>query len=343
MKRIAVVILNWNTQALLAKFLPLVIEHSSTMAGAEVIVADNASSDSSVTFLTEHFPNIRRIVLDCNYGFAEGYNRALKQVEADYYVLLNSDIETTPYWLEPLSEMFEHDSSLAAVVPKIKSYSRKNYFEHAGAAGGYIDKYGFPFCAGRLFDTVEEDLGQYDHAKSVFWGSGAALFIKADLYHSVGGLDADFFAHMEEIDLCWRLKNRGYSVWYCPRSVVYHVGGGTLAETSPFKLYLNYRNNLFLLYKNLPKASFQKIMLLRKVFDGVAALQYLIKGKFKLFGAVVKAHRDFYKSLSLIKEKRNKLLASVINTQHEEMSPFSVVIRYFARGQKTFDKLKFYK
>lgn len=343
MKRTAVVILNWNTQNLLAKFLPLVLEHCASLPGAEVIVADNASTDGSVALLAEQFPSVRRIVLDRNYGFAEGYNRALKQVDAEYYVLLNSDIETTPNWLQPLYAMLENDSSIAAVVPKLRSYSRKNYFEHAGAAGGYIDKFGFPFCAGRLFDTVEEDLGQYDQASPVFWGSGAALFIRADLFHASGGLDADFFAHMEEIDLCWRLKNQGYSIWYCPQSVVYHVGGGTLAETSPFKLYLNYRNNLFLLHKNLPQRGFMLKMFKRKIFDGIAAFQYLAKGKPSLFLAVLKAHRDYYRALTAVKQKRDKLLVLATHDQHKEMSQFSIVIRYFARGQKTFRDLGFYK
>jgi GT2 family glycosyltransferase len=246
----AVVILNWNGRNFLETFLPSVLEYSARCA--DVIVADNASTDDSVAFLQEHYPQIRIIEHPKNGGFSKGYNDALKQIDAEYYILLNSDVEVTPNWITPVIEMMDADPSIAACQPKLRSFEDRSQFEYAGAAGGFIDAYGYPFCRGRIFDVLEEDRGQYDDACEVFWATGACLFVRADLYHALGGLDEDFFAHMEEIDFCWRLKNNGHKVMYCPDSTVYHVGGGALPKSSPRKTYLNFRNNLALLVKNLP-------------------------------------------------------------------------------------------
>ncbi len=250
MKQAAVVILNWNGKKFLEEFLPSVIKYSSD--AADIIVADNASEDDSVDFLKKNFPQVKIILNEQNYGFAEGYNKALSKVEAKYYILLNSDIEVSKDWIEPVISCMEKDEKIGACQPKIRSLHEPEMFEYAGASGGFIDKLGYPFCRGRLFHTLEKDNGQYDDKKEVFWATGACLFVRSDLYNKLGGLDSDFFAHMEEIDYCWRLKNYGYKVYVCPESIVYHVGGGTLPKAPYCKTYLNFRNNLTLLYKNLP-------------------------------------------------------------------------------------------
>ncbi len=302
--KIAVVILNWNGRKMLERFLPSVVEHS---APAEVVVADNGSTDDSLAFLATHYPNLRVIAFDCNYGFAEGYNRALAQIEADYYVLLNDDVEVTPHWVEPVVAMMEADERVAVAQPKLLMYDQKETFEYAGAAGGFIDRYGYPFCRGRMFDKVERDEGQYEEACDLFWASGAAMFLKSAVWKKLGGLDGDFFAHMEEIDFCWRVKNAGYRVRYCPEATVYHVGGGTLPKSSPRKTYLNFRNNRALLYKNLPKERLVWTLTVRWVLDLVAALSFLLKGNWKEFRAVLKAHRSFRKWKRLLKLRRNAI------------------------------------
>ena len=289
---------------MLERFLPSVVEHS---APAEVVVADNGSTDDSLAFLATHYPNLRVIAFDCNYGFAEGYNRALAQIEADYYVLLNDDVEVTPHWVEPVVAMMEADERVAVAQPKLLMYDQKETFEYAGAAGGYIDRYGYPFCRGRMFDKVERDEGQYEEACDLFWASGAAMFVKSAVWKKLGGLDGDFFAHMEEIDFCWRVKNAGYRVRYCPEATVYHVGGGTLPKSSPRKTYLNFRNNRALLYKNLPKERLGWTLTVRWVLDLVAALSFLLKGNWKEFRAVLKAHRSFRKWKRLLKLRRNAI------------------------------------
>ena len=289
---------------MLERFLPSVVEHS---APAEVVVADNGSTDDSLAFLATHYPNLRVIAFDCNYGFAEGYNRALAQIEADYYVLLNDDVEVTPHWVEPVVAMMEADERVAVAQPKLLMYDQKETFEYAGAAGGFIDRYGYPFCRGRMFDKVERDEGQYEEACDLFWASGAAMFVKSAVWKKLGGLDGDFFAHMEEIDFCWRVKNAGYRVVYCPDAVVYHVGGGTLPKSSPRKTYLNFRNNRALLYKNLPKERLVWTLTVRWVLDLVAALSFLLKGNWKEFRAVLKAHRSFRKWKRLLKLRRNAI------------------------------------
>ena len=298
----AVVILNWNGKKMLERFLPSVTLHST--GDTEVIIADNGSTDDSLAFVREHYPQLRIIELDKNYGFAGGYNRALEQVEADYYVLLNDDVEVTPNWLEPVIAQMEQHPQTAICQPKLLMYDQRDTFEYAGGAGGFIDKYGYPFCRGRMFTTLEQDRGQYDDPCPIFWASGAAMFVRSSVWKELGGLDDDFFAHMEEIDFCWRAKNAGYEVEYCPHSVVYHVGGGTLPKSNPHKTYLNFRNNMALLYKNLPQSRLAWVMVCRVVLDYVAAFKFLMERKPKEFSAVVQAHRAFYKWMPRLKVKR---------------------------------------
>ena len=287
MKKLAIVILNFNGKDFLEKFLPSVIQYSE---GHEIIVADNCSTDESVLFLQENFPKIRLIINASNGGFAKGYNDALKLVDSELYLLLNSDIEVTENWLNPLLEVMK-DPDVAGCQPKIRSFNAKQNFEHAGASGGFLDKDYFPFCRGRIFQKIEEDTGQYNDSIEVFWSTGAALMIRSKLYHESGGLDEDFFAHMEEIDLCWRLKKRGCKFMVEPKSVVYHVGGGTLDYSSPFKTYLNFRNSLFMIVKNHEGLLFPK-MFRRLFLDGIAGIRFLVRGEFKQLGSVFKAHRD---------------------------------------------------
>ena len=305
MPHTAIVILNWNGRNMLEKFLPSVT--ANTTGDAEVIIADNGSTDDSIAFLHTHYPALRIIQFDQNYGFAEGYNRALAQVEADYYVLLNDDVEVTPHWIEPVVEQMEGNPLTAICQPKLLMYDQRDTFEYAGAAGGFIDRYGYPFCRGRLFDVVEKDHGQYDDPCEIFWASGAAMFVRADVWHQLGGLDGDFFAHMEEIDFCWRAKNKGYRVEYCPKSTIYHVGGGTLPKSNPRKTYLNFRNNLSMLYKNLPASRRFRVLALRLLLDYVAALKFLLERKPQEFKAVFRAHRHYRKRKPTLRQKRAAL------------------------------------
>lgn len=301
--KVAVVILNWNGRFFLEKFLPSV--YNSTYPNIEFIVGDNASTDDSLDFIKTNYPQITILQNQENYGFAGGYNEILKRVQADYYVLLNSDVEVTPTWIEPIIEQLEGNPSYAAAQPKILAYHRKSHFEHAGAAGGYIDQYGYPFCRGRVMQEVEEDRGQYDDAQEIFWATGAALFIKAKAWQEAGGFDSDFFAHMEEIDLCWRLQNLGYKIAYCPQSTVYHVGGGTLNASNPKKTYLNFRNNLFMLQKNLPLLQAVWTIFLRLWLDLLALLVFVGQRKFKDAWAVSRAHQHFFTYFFKNAKKRN--------------------------------------
>ncbi len=333
--KVAVVILNYNGRKFLEQFLPNVIANCDPSL-AEVVVADNASTDDSVAFMREHYPEIRLIENGSNGGFATGYNLALRQVEATYYVLLNSDIEVTPHWIEPVIELMDADSQMAACQPKILSYYNKKQFEYAGASGGFIDKYGYPFCRGRVFQNLEEDVHQYDTPMEVFWATGACMFVRADLYHQIGGLDDSFFAHMEEIDLCWRLKNAGYKVYCCPQSQVYHIGGGTLPKNSPRKTYLNFRNNLSLLVKNLPKHRVRRTIAYRIFLDWVAAFKFLVEGCPKDFRMVFKAHWDFYKRLDALRKSRQ-------GREHKEVSCVykrNIVFDNVLRGKKKYSELK---
>lgn len=334
----AIVILNWNGEKFLQQFLPVLIEHTN-LPDTEIIVADNASTDSSLTLLKQKFPKIRTILLDKNYGFAGGYNKALAQVEADYYVLLNSDVEVTSGWLEPLLNYMFENKEIAVCQPKIMSFYKRTHFEHAGAAGGFIDKYGFPFCRGRILGVAEEDRGQYDDICDIFWATGACMVVRSEIYWKVGGLDDDFFAHMEEIDLCWRIKSRGYRIVCVPESKVYHIGGGTLNVESPFKTYLNFRNNLLMLYKNLPDNLLSRIMFSRFIFDYIAAIQLFITGKPQNAFSVCKARRDFKKMFFGFQLKRNENLKAVENRFIPEILQNSIVINYFIKGKKKFSNI----
>jgi GT2 family glycosyltransferase len=304
--KVAVVILNWNGIKHLRQFLPSVL--SSVYPNLDIIVGDNASTDGSVEFIKQEYPSIRVIQNDDNYGFTGGYNRVLEHVDADYYILLNSDVEVSPGWIQPVINLMESDPLIAAAAPKIRAYNQRDHFEHAGAAGGFIDSYGYPFCQGRMFYEIEKDNGQYQQSVEVFWATGAALFIKKQRWHEAGGFDARFFAHMEEIDLCWRLKNMGYKIMYCAESEVFHLGGGTLNVENPFKTYLNFRNNLLLLQNNLPFWQAVLIISIRIWMDLLALIRFLSEGKRKDAWAVSRAHQNFV--WSLFKEKRPKVKKS---------------------------------
>lgn len=338
MAKVAVVILNWNGKKFLEQFLSSVVEYSDN-GYSEVWVADNGSTDDSLQFIAQNYPAVKTLSFDKNYGFTGGYNRALKQIQAQFYVLLNSDIEVTEHWIEPVIEYLESHTNVAAAMPKLKAFHSKTDFEYAGAAGGFIDFLGFPFCRGRILSEIESDDAQYDEVTEIFWATGACLFIRADLYHKVGGLDEDFFAHMEEIDLCWRLKNRGYQIYYIPQSEVYHVGGGTLPNNNPRKLFLNYRNNLFLLYKNLPKGAFRSILFMRMILDGLSAVMYLFQGKWAFFWSVPRAHFDFYRMLRLFRKKRLENNQQRTISHHPQIFKRSIIFSFFIRKVRNFSDL----
>jgi len=338
--KISIVILNWNGAGLLPQFLPSVIEFSKGNS-IEIVVADNGSTDDSLALISRMFPEVTVLDLKQNYGFALGYNEALQQIEADYFVILNSDVEVTAGWLESPIQLMEADRNIAAVQPKILSYHQKTHFEYAGAAGGFIDRFGYPFCRGRIFDEVEADNGQYDTIIDVFWATGACIFIRADLFLEAGGFDAAFWAHMEEIDLCWRLKNRGYRIVYTPESKVYHVGGGTLSYDNPRKLFLNFRNNLWLLYKNLPGNQLFFILFVRMILDGVAALKLVGELNFNGIRSVLKAHYHFYKSLKELHHRRMQVIRNKTFRKPAEMLPKSIVFQFYVRKRKRFSDIRF--
>ncbi|MBI3520083.1 MAG: glycosyltransferase family 2 protein [Bacteroidetes bacterium] len=335
--KVAVVILNWNGRSFLEKFLPIVIKYSS---GAHIIVADNQSSDDSVEFLKSRFPQVSIIINPSNEGFSKGYNLALKQVNTQYYVLLNSDVEVTENWLQPIIELLDTHPKIAACQPKILDYNHTSQFEYAGAAGGFIDKYGYPFCRGRIFNVLEEDKGQYDTAKEVFWATGACMFVRAEAFWKVGGFDDDYFAHMEEIDVCWRMKNIGYQIYVEPQSKVYHVGGGTLNKLSPRKTFLNFRNNLITLTKNAaPRFLFFKI-LYRMILDGVAAFKFLFEGNGTHFIAVIKAHFSFYAHLPSTLKKRDEMrLMDEFKDATAGVYTKNIVYAHFVKGLKHYSEL----
>ena len=342
MKKVSIVILNWNGCEMLRTFLPSVIRYSD-MDGIEICVADNGSTDASIEMLQMEFPAVRTILLDRNWGFADGYNKALELIDAEYVVLLNSDVEVTPDWLLPLTTYMDQHPEVAACQPKIRSQRRKDLFEHAGAAGGYIDRYGYPFCRGRIFSNVEVDKGQYDDIKPIFWATGAALFIRLADFRAVGRLDGRFFAHMEEIDLCWRLHARGYAIVCIPQSIVYHVGGATLNKENPRKTYLNFRNNLIMLYKNLPSEEFTQVMRTRCFLDYLAMLQYLLKFDLPNVKAIYKARSDFKKQckdyladrLDNLQKTSTKIIPEQINN--------SILWQFYAQGRKHFNQLTNFK
>jgi len=330
--KVAVVILNWNGRKFLEKFLPSVTKNS---IGAEVIIADNASTDDSVVFMKNNYPELRLIINSSNSGYAGGYNEALAQINAEYYVLLNSDIEVGENWVMPIIEEMDKNPNIGAAQPKLISYYQQDEFEYAGAAGGFIDKYGYPFCRGRIFNNLEKDTNQYSDNTQIFWASGAAMFVRADAYHKAGGLDNDFFAHMEEIDLCWRLQLAGYKIMAIPKSIVYHVGGGTLPKDSSRKTYLNFRNNFALLFKNLPKNRLWKVFIARLVLDGIAALRFLTEGKYHDTLAVFRAHMYFYAHMpELIRKRKGKNLFPV-NSVYQK----NIVFQYFLFGKSKFSDL----
>lgn len=338
MVKVAVVILNWNGENYLKQFLPSVVAYSSS-DDVEVWVADNGSTDNSLKLIENDFKTVKVLKLDKNYGFTGGYNRALKQIKAKYFVLLNSDIEVTANWIEPIVEYMDKNPKVGAAMPKLLAYHNKHEFEYAGAAGGFIDKFGFPFCRGRLLSETEIDSGQYNDSIDVFWATGACMFVQAELFNSMGGLDEDFFAHMEEIDFCWRIKNRGFRVVYIPQSEVYHVGGGTLPNNNPRKLFLNYRNNLYLLYKNLPKGRVARVLLFRMILDGASAAMYLLQGKVSFFMAVPRAHIAFYSSIGNFTKKRKENLKLRTVHHHSEMFRRSIIYSFFVRKVRKFANL----
>ena len=339
MAKVAIVILNWNGQKMLAKFLPNVIEYSRQ--DAEIWVADNSSSDGSMHLLETQFPQVKTIVLEQNFGFAEGYNRALRQIEADYYVLLNSDVEVSHHWLTPLIEFMDSHPQVAACQPKLLAEYDKDSFEYAGACGGFLDKYGYPFCRGRIFGMVERDNGQYDYQQEILWATGACMMIRSADYWKAGGLDGRFFAHNEEIDLCWRLRLMGRKIYCIPESEVYHVGGGTLPKSNPMKTFLNFRNNLTMLYKNLSDKELSHVMRARWFLDYLAAFEMLLlQRNWGDFKAVFKARKAFKEWRSSFDEERKCIQAQRVEEEIPQIFKTSILWQYYAKGVKNFKDLK---
>lgn len=338
MRKVSVVILNWNGAEMLRTFLPSVVKYTNPEL-AEVCVADNGSTDNSVDIVRNEFPSVRLISFKENYGFAEGYNKVMDNVNTDYVVLLNSDVKVTEGWIEPILSYMESHKDVAACQPKILSYHDKKKFEYAGASGGYIDKYGYPFCRGRVFDSLETDNGQYDTPADIFWASGAAMFVRREVYVAVGGLDPKFFAHMEEIDLCWRLLSRGYRLVCIPESKVYHVGGATLKKENPKKTYLNFRNNLLMMYKNLPSDELRKVMIVRCFLDYLAVVFYILKFDFSNASAVVKARKDYSFMRKDFKSLRDENLRQTKRSKLKFRYDFSLILQSKIFGKTTYSRL----
>ena len=331
MTSIAVVILNWNGKDLLERFLPSLVKYSK---GAELIVADNASDDGSVAFIAEHYPQVRVIENPVNLGFAGGYNAALRDVHADLLCLLNSDVEVTPDWLDPVVSLFEERSDIGIIQPKIRDLNRPGFFEYAGAAGGFIDYFGYPFCRGRIFQNLEEDRGQYDDSREIFWATGACMFIRKDVFRELGGFDPDYFAHQEEVDLCWRAHNHGYRVYYVGTSEVFHMGGSTLSNMDPKKTFLNFRNSLYSITKNLPRRKAFPIVLSRLILDGVAAIRFVGQLKLPHAWAIVRAHLSYYRHLFHTLRKRER-----VRFEEKYYATTSIVWSYYVRRIRTFSTL----
>jgi GT2 family glycosyltransferase len=327
--KIAVVILNWNGVKLLEQFLPSIVQYSPE---AEIYVADNASTDDSIAFVEVTFPTIKIIKNESNFGFALGYNEALKNVEADIYALVNSDIEVTENWLNPILETFEKEPNTVIIQPKILDFKNKEYFEYAGAAGGYMDKYGYMYCRGRVFETLEKDNAQYDDNCEIFWASGACFFIRSSIYKELNGFDADFFAHQEEIDLCWRAFNKGHIIKYNSQSIVYHVGGSTLQHGNPMKTYLNFRNSLLMLLKNLPGSNLIWVLFCRLILDGIAGIKFIFQGDFKHLWAILKAHFAFYSLIFKYLKKRDTFQSKKYYTLK------SIIYQYYVKSGTVFEK-----
>ncbi|NOS56592.1 MAG: glycosyltransferase family 2 protein [Cyclobacteriaceae bacterium] len=338
MNEVAVVILNYNGKKFLEQFLPTVIAHTQ---GAVIVVADNGSSDDSVDFIRSSFPSVQLITIQRNLGFCGGYNFALKQVSATYYVLLNSDVEVTSGWLQPVVSLFKSNPNIAAIQPKVLSFTHKTEFEYAGAAGGFIDALGYPFCRGRIFNQLEEDQGQFNDTVPIFWATGACHFVRSSIFHDMGGLDEDYFAHMEEIDFCWRLKRAGYQIYFEGKSTVYHVGGGTLSSASPKKTYLNFRNGLSLIFKHLPTYELVWKLPFRVVLDWTAALKFLLQPSPRDFVAVLQAQFDFFRNMRVEVSKRRRLASKLDNFKVTEIYPNWLVIDYFLLGKSKFNQLRF--
>ena len=328
--KLAIVILNWNGTKLLKQFLPSVIEYSKE---ADVYVADNKSTDDSVAFVKQNFPSVKIVQNKVNGGYAKGYNDALKHIEVDVFCLLNSDVEVSKNWLTPIIEAFKNDSKTAIIQPKLLDYKKKTHFEYAGAAGGFIDKYGYPYCRGRIFNTLEKDDGQYKDVSEIFWASGACLFIKSSVFKTLNGLDEQFFAHMEEIDLCWRAKNLGHSIKYVGTSTIYHVGGATLSNTNPKKTFLNFRNSLFTLTKNA-KGNLFFLIFTRLILDAIAGIKFIFELKFKHTFAIIKAHFSYYRHLSYLLKQRKTLKQSIKHYQKT-----SIVLEYFVNKKRNYKSL----
>lgn len=334
---VAIAILNWNGKSFLERFLQILIDNTDKKI-AEIIIIDNNSSDDSIIYLEKNHPEIRTIILDKNYGFAGGYNKGLEQISAKYYLLLNSDIEVTKNWLSPLYELMENDKTIGICGPKLKSLDKQNHFEYSGASGGYLDKYAYPFCRGRIFENTEEDKGQYDSTIDCFWISGAALMIRSKIFNEIGGFDADFFAHQEEIDLCWRTQNLGHRICCEPKSYIYHIGGGTLPKSSSFKTYLNFRNNLFLIQKNLPNYHRQKVFFVRFFLDYIAAIRMIFQGEFSLFWAVKKAYFSYFLNFQKMRKKRIEIKPK----SPKNLKGFynsSIVFDFYIKAKKTFNSI----
>lgn len=339
MTKIAVVILNWNGRKFLERFLPDVIKNSRG-DGIEVWVADNCSTDNSQELLKDRFPDVKLVEFDRNYGFAGGYNRAFSVIKAEYYILLNSDVEVTPEWMAPMLKLMESDRNIAACMPKIKDLNRREYFEHAGAAGGFIDFLGYPFCRGRIFEVIERDSGQYDDEMEIFWATGACMMIRAADWHRAKGFDERFFAHMEEIDLCWRLKNDQKQIWVVPSSVVYHLGGGTLPVSNPKKTWFNYRNSLLMLLNNLPPGRLH-LLLIRMLLDWLSVFRFIVSFSFSNAFAVIKSHISFFMLLPEYYRKRRILLRQNRKViMHREIFKKSIVVRFFILGERYFSMLE---
>jgi hypothetical protein len=329
----AIVILNWNGEKLLEQFLPSIVDFSAT--SAKVYVADNASTDNSISFIKEKYPAVSIIQNTENGGYAKGYNDALKAIEADIFCLINSDVEVTQNWLEPILNTFQEYEDTAIIQPKILDFKNKKAFEYAGAAGGFIDLYGYPYCRGRVFNALENDEGQFNDTSDIFWASGACFFIRSQVFHQLGGFDEDYFAHQEEIDLCWRVQNEGYTIKYVGMSTVYHVGGATLQESNPRKTFLNFRNSLLNVVKNVPKEWFLFVVFSRLVLDGVAGIKFLFELRPIHTWAIIKAHFSFYKNFYRFLKKRKKLQKKSDYNLHT-----SIVWQYFGLGRRKFNRLR---
>lgn len=341
MIKTAVVILNWNGREFLKVFLPEVVKNSAS-PDTEVIVADNGSDDGSVEWLTEHHPDIRIIVLEKNYGYAGGYNRALRETQAEYFILLNSDVSVEPGWADKLTTFMEMHPNVGACQPKIRSYSKPSAFEYAGAAGGYIDRLGYPFCRGRIFDALEDDTGQYDDTREIFWASGSCMAVRAAAFDQCDGFDDSFFVHMEEIDLCWRMQNAGFIICYVPHAVVWHVGGGTLGYGSPEKIYYNFRNSLIMMAKNLPARHLRKTIFTRLLLDGLAAVMLLFREGRAAAAAVVRAHDHFRRHRTAIKTFRAMTPHPDMYHVPHTMLNKSLLFEYYIRGKKKFSELRWH-